>query len=301
MAPRASRGAGFSSHHQPYRAARLALCLAASFVLLGVARWTHWRGAFVSAETALAAPLLRTWSGLAHEGRDWTQALEPHTRLAAHVRTLERRLLLLRVRLAADRALIARNIRLRRLLGLRQRLGRRTLVVPILTLPHDPYPPRMLLARGRTSGLRRGFPVVDPHGLLGVLSVVRPHSALVRLLVTRRSLTPVEDLRSHVLTFAEGTGRLERLELPFVPNGTDIRRGDLLVTSGVGGTYPSGYPVAVVTRVTPAPAYTFARIRARPLAQPLRDRDALVLLPRAAARRAHPAAPRPRTPGSGPR
>jgi rod shape-determining protein MreC len=295
---RTSRGAGLF-HDQPYRTTRLLLCLAASLALLGAVRWARWRGDFVGVETAAEAPLARLWHALGDARRNALLAFEPHARLAARVRALERRLVLLRVRVAADRALAVKEVHLRHLLGLRQRLGERALVVPVLRVPPDPYPPRMLLARGRDAGLRFGLPVVDRKGLLGTVTLVRAHSALVRLLVSRRTLVPVEDLRSHLLTFVEGTGRLHRLDLPFVPNGSDVRAGDLLVASGVGGIYPSGYPVAVVTRVTPEPAYTFARIRARPLATPMRDRDVVVLLPLSPERRAPAARPVPH-PKTGP-
>jgi rod shape-determining protein MreC len=287
---RTSRGAGLF-HHQPHRAVRLALCLGASLALLGVSRWTRWRGDLLAVETAASAPVFRLWHDLGRDAADWRTAWRPHTRLVARVRRLERRLFLLRVRLAADRALALENLRLRRLLGLRRRLGRRAILAPVLRLPHDPYPPRMLLARGRDAGLRVGLPVVDRRGLVGVVVVVHARSALVRLLETRRTLVPVEDFRSQILTFVEGTGRLHRLALPFVPNGSNVRPGDLLVTSGLGGVYPSGYPVAVVTTVTPQPNYTFARIRARPLATPARDRDVAVLALPAPSSRAPAAKP----------
>ena len=75
---------------------------------------------------------------------------------------------------------------------------------------------------------------------------------------------PVEVNRNGLRTIAVGTGEYDRLDLPFLPNNADIQEGDLLVTSGLGGTFPAGYPVAVVTEITRAPAEPFASVAAQP-------------------------------------
>src|SRR5690606_42003023 len=78
---------------------------------------------------------------------------------------------------------------------------------------------------------------------------------------------PVEVNRNGVRTVAFGTGALDRLELPFLANSADIEEGDLLVTSGLGGRFPAGYPVATVVEVTRDPGQTFASIVAQPVAE----------------------------------
>jgi rod shape-determining protein MreC len=77
---------------------------------------------------------------------------------------------------------------------------------------------------------------------------------------------PVEVNRNGLRTIAVGTGEIDRLDLPFLPNNADIRVGDLLVTSGLGGTFPSGYPVAVVNTLTRIPQQQFADVTAVPSA-----------------------------------
>ena len=77
---------------------------------------------------------------------------------------------------------------------------------------------------------------------------------------------PVEVNRNGLRTIARGTGEFDRLELPFLPNNADIRAGDLLVTSGLGGAFPAGYPVAVVNSVTRIPQQPFADVTATPSA-----------------------------------
>ncbi len=77
---------------------------------------------------------------------------------------------------------------------------------------------------------------------------------------------PIEVNRNGLRTIAVGTGEIGRLELPFLPNNADIRTGDLLITSGLGGAFPSGYPVGVVDEVTRIPQDPFAVVTATPSA-----------------------------------
>jgi rod shape-determining protein MreC len=88
---------------------------------------------------------------------------------------------------------------------------------------------------------------------------------------------PVEVNRNGLRTIAVGTGDFDRLELPFLPNNADIDRGDLLVTSGLGGAFPPGYPVAVVDSVTRIPQGPFADVTARPAARLNQVREIMLI------------------------
>ena len=93
---------------------------------------------------------------------------------------------------------------------------------------------------------------------------------------------PVEVNRNGLRTVAFGTGEFDRLELPFLPNNADIRAGDLLVTSGLGGTFPSGYPVAIVANGTRIPQDPFADVTATPAPAPAKARAIPLPMPRPA-------------------
>jgi rod shape-determining protein MreC len=90
---------------------------------------------------------------------------------------------------------------------------------------------------------------------------------------------PVELNRNGLRTIAVGTGEFDRLDLPFLPNNADIREGDLLVTSGLGGSFPPGYPVAIIDRVTRIPQGPFAEIAARPSAALNQVREIMLIWP----------------------
>ena len=111
-----------------------------------------------------------------------------------------------------------------------------------------------------------GKAIVDANGVLGkdIETELMPAQAI--LISDAVHALPVEVNRNGLRTIARGTGEFDRLELPFLPNNADIRAGDLLVTSGLGGAFPAGYPVAVVNSVTRIPQQPFADVTATPSA-----------------------------------
>ena len=85
--------------------------------------------------------------------------------------------------------------------------------------------------------------------------------------------------RNGLRTIARGTGEFDRLDLPFLPNNADIEPGDLLVTSGRGGAFPAGYPVAIVESVTRIPQEPFAAVTATPAAALNQVREVMLIWP----------------------
>ncbi|MCB1785521.1 MAG: rod shape-determining protein MreC, partial [Gammaproteobacteria bacterium] len=78
-------------------------------------------------------------------------------------------------------------------------------------------------------------------------------------------------------TIAVGTGRIDQLRLPYLPTNSDIVEGDLLVTSGLGGKFPPGYPVATVTQIDRSPDAPFSTVLAQPRAHLDRSREVLLV------------------------
>jgi rod shape-determining protein MreC len=129
--------------------------------------------------------------------------------------------------------------------------------------------------------------VVAAAGVLGQTMRVGPWSSEIILLTDPEHALPVQILRTGVRTLAVGTGKRDQLTLPFLPLQTDIRKGDRLVTSGLGGVFPAGYPVAIVTNVKRDGGIPLAQVEAQTLARV--DRDRIVSLLWFSAD--HPAAP----------
>ncbi len=134
-----------------------------------------------------------------------------------------------------------------------------------------------MINKGSSSGVFVGQPVLDAKAVMGQVVRVTPGSATVLLITDSAHALPVQVNRNGLRTIAEGTGFVNRLQLPHLPNNADIREGDLLVTSGLGGHFPPGYPVAEVTEVKREPGKPFSTIIAAPSAHLERTREVLLV------------------------
>ncbi len=186
--------------------------------------------------------------------------------LQSEVSRLRSERLLTSVRLQRLTALEAENARLRAMLDARSKVRDQVRVAEIMAVDANPYEHDLVIDIGERDGVYDGQPIVDADGVIGqVIKTGLMTSQAVLISDTDHAL-PIEVNRNGLRTIAVGTGEIDRLELPFLPNNADIRVGDLLVTSGLGGTFPSGYPVAVVNAVTRIPQQQFADVTATPAA-----------------------------------
>jgi len=175
-------------------------------------------------------------------------------------------ILLTAPRLQQLSALRAENARLRGLLDARQRVPDEVRVVEIMAVDANPFRHSIVLDLGSNDGVYDGQAVIDADGIIGQVMQTGPMTADAILISDPGHALLVEVNRNGLRTVAYGTGEFGRLDLPGLPNNADIRAGDLLVTSGLGGTFPSGYPVAVVNTVTRIPQEAFADVTATPSA-----------------------------------
>jgi rod shape-determining protein MreC len=171
----------------------------------------------------------------------------------------------------------AETAQLRRLIGAAQRDENRSMPAEILYSGRDPFAQKVIIDRGSTSGVRPGSPVVDDAGVVG--QVTRVHSLVseVTLLTDKDQLVPVQVVRNGLRAVAFGGGLNGLIELRYMSASADIRNGDRLVTSGIDGTYPAGFPVGTVVRAERDSALAFARIVCEPAAGVGRGRYVLVL------------------------
>ena len=112
---------------------------------------------------------------------------------------------------------------------------------------------------------------------MGQVINATPLSSTVLLITDTSHALPVQVLRNGLRTIAVGTGRITELKLPYLPTNSDIVEGDLLVTSGLGGKFPPGYPVATVTRIDRSPDAPFSTVVAQPRAHLDRSREVLLV------------------------
>jgi rod shape-determining protein MreC len=199
----------------------------------------------------------------------WVWARErskSHDELQRENASLEAEKLLTAARLQRLTALEAENVRLRDLLEARRRVPDEVRVVEIMAVDSNPFKHSIVLDLGSKDGVYEGQAIIDADGIIGQVMEAGPMTADAILISDPGHALLVEVNRNGLRTVAYGTGEFGRLDLPGLPNNSDIRVGDLLVTSGLGGTFPSGYPVAVVDTVNRIPQEAFADVSATPSA-----------------------------------
>lgn len=184
---------------------------------------------------------------------------------------------LLQARLQKFADLEAENRRLRSLLDSSFKVVDRVLIAELYRVDLDPYKHLIVLNKGSNNGVYVDQPILDAHGVMGQIIQVGPFTSTARLITDPSHVLPVQINRNGLRTIAVGTGNLQRLELPYLPNNADIQAGDLVVTSGLGRVYPPGYPVATVVSVTQDPGSEFAHVEAQPLARLDRSREVLLV------------------------
>jgi rod shape-determining protein MreC len=168
------------------------------------------------------------------------------------------------------------NARLRELLDSTARVASRTLVAEILAVDLEPYRQRSL-NRGLVDGVYVGQALIDAQGVVGQIERVGPLTSEAVLITDAESAVPVSVNRNGLRTIAVGTGDSGRLRLRNLTNNADIVVGDLLITSGLGGVFPPGYPVARVVEVKLRQDQPFAEVIAEPVSSLDRDREVLLV------------------------
>lgn len=173
-------------------------------------------------------------------------------------------------------AVAEENLRLRELLGGTRGYRLSARLAGIVDVDLDPTRQRIVLDAGTDQGVEVGQAMIDAGGVLGQVIEVSAGHATALLLTDPEHAVPVQVARSGLRTIAFGTGRTDVLRLPNIPQSADIRVGDRLVTSGIGGRFPAGFPVGVVERLQPDDTRLFVVAEARPAAR--LDRGVEVLL-----------------------
>ena len=187
----------------------------------------------------------------------------------------------LRAQLLKYSAIEAENMRLRELLDSSIKVNDRVEIAEILHVEVDPLKRRTTINKGSTNGAFIGQTVIDAFGIVGQIIHVNPYTSTVMLITDPDHAIPVQVARNGIRSIAVGSQAEHRLELPYLATNSDVKTGDLLVTSGLGGRFPYGYPVAEVYRVEQDDIATFSNAYARPKAKLESHREVLLVWPQA--------------------
>ena len=169
------------------------------------------------------------------------------------------------------------NARLRRLLSATPKTTERLLISEIINVDVDPYRQLILLNKGSSNDVYQGQPIIDAQGIMGQVIHVAAMSSTAMLITDASHALPVQIDRTGLRANVFGTGIIDQLNLRHLPHNVDIKEGDMLITSGLGGTFPPNYPVAIVTKVERTAGEPFATVEAKPLAQLDKSREVLLV------------------------
>ncbi len=181
-----------------------------------------------------------------------------------------------RVQLQKLEILEKENDRLRKLLSAIPKTTERLLIAEIIDVDVDPYRQLIILNKGSNKGVYQGQPIIDARGIMGQVVHVGPLSSTAMLITDVSHAIPVQVNRTGLRAIAFGSGKIDQLNLRHLPHNADIKVGDLLITSGLGGTFPPNFPVAIISKVERPAGEPFAKIEAKPHA--LLDKSREVLL-----------------------
>jgi rod shape-determining protein MreC len=190
---------------------------------------------------------------------------------------LKSKQLLTNARLQKLNALEAENARLRAMLDARAKVRDRTQVAEIMSVDANPFSHSLVIDAGTQDGVGDGQALVDADGVVGQVIKAGLLTSQAMLISDTDHALPVEVNRNGLRAIVVGTGKIDQLQLPFVVNNADIVVGDLLVTSGLGGAFPAGYPVAIVQSVTRVPHEPYAQVSAKPSASLGQVREVLLI------------------------
>ncbi len=173
-------------------------------------------------------------------------------------------------------AVLAENARYRALLNSAEDIDQAVLVAQVIAVTPDPARHLLVLDKGSSDGVEVGQPLLGAEGLMGQIVLTGSSSSRALLITDASHALPVQVNRNGVRGIAEGIGELDRMVVRHIAATTDVAIGDLLVSSGLGGRFPPGYPVARVTAVELLPGAAFATVIAQPLAALDRGRHVLI-------------------------
>lgn len=209
---------------------------------------------------------------------DWSsETLATRNTLQAENRVLKAEHLQLKLRLQKLDSLTTENKRLRELLQSSTVIGERVLIGELLAVDMDPFKRLVTVNKGERDGVFDGQPLLDAHGVMGQVVRVAPFTSVGMLISDPSHAIPVQVNRTGLRAIALGTGAPDRLDLPHLPTNADVEVGDLLITSGLGGRFPPGYPVARVISVQRDPSQPYAAVVAETTARLERSREVLLV------------------------
>jgi len=159
------------------------------------------------------------------------------------------------------------NDRLRSLLNSPVQDNTRKIVAELMAVDNNPYSHQIVINKGAINSVFEGQPVLDDKGIVGQIMQVSSTNSRVLLIADVTHAIPVRVARNNVRLIASGSGSLDELLIQHVAHSSDLKIGDILLSSGLGNIFPEGYPVATIISIIRDESRPFSQVRAKPIAQ----------------------------------
>lgn len=256
---------------------RLLTYLALAMVLMVLDHRNGWTWRVRYAAAVVVEPLYRLAGAPSAGLHSLAVAFAERKTLTEENQRLREDLLLANAKLNRMAAVAEQNQRLKELLDTQRSLELNVQLARVIGVDLGPGEDRIMLGVGANSGIHVGQPVIDARGVMGQVVHVLPSTSVVMLVTDPAHAIPVTVERTGLRTIAYGTRDGNGLVLPDIPMAADVRAGDRLLTSGIGGRFPPGFPVGTIDKVQPAPTGMFLHASAKPAADLDRSEDVLLL------------------------
>ncbi len=212
--------------------------------------------------------------------QEWfSEVLQPFNELRQEHAELKAENDLLKVRLQLFESLRKENERFSSLLSASKKVADEVLLAELIEVSLDPFTHRVLVNKGSRNNVYMGQPVIDTEGVVGQVTRTTLYRSAVTLITDPNHAIPVQIRRNGLRAVVQGTGSAQNLEIPFLTPHVDIRQGDVLITSSMGGRFPAGYPVAEVTEIIKDANEPFLEIVAVPIARLDYAKEVLLVWP----------------------
>ncbi|HEX7325484.1 MAG TPA: rod shape-determining protein MreC [Rhodanobacteraceae bacterium] len=274
---------------------RLIVYLALAAILMVLDHRNGWLPRARYAAAAAIVPVYKLAATPADWAREASTAFAQRHQLIDENRQLREALLLAQARLNRMNAVTHQNARLKQLLDTRRLLGMHAQLARLIDVQLGPTRDRIMLNVGAAEGVHVGQVVIDAHGVMGQVIQTLPHASIAMLVTDPDHAVPVMDSRTGLRGIAHGTGNPEQLVVPNLPLSSGLKPGDLMVTSGLGGRFPAGFPVGTITRLQHDASGMFLEALVKPAAHLERSGEVLLLRDQPA-----PAGPPAPAPAAGP-
>lgn len=231
------------------------------------------------AQNYISIPIKTSASWPTHLGDNISDYFEDKADLQEENAKLKQELLWLKANLANQTVLEAEYRRLKLLFDSTATYTRPVMIAEVLDSQIDANKHQIEITKGMSDSAFEGQIAIDEKGLVGQITALTDKTALVSLITDERQRIPVFIERNRLRMVARGSGDLNTLEMLFVAKKSDVRIGDKVVTSGLGGRFPRGYSVGIVTQIEESPASEFMQIEVKPLADLDRVLEVLLISP----------------------